>query len=885
MKTFLKRVGAGAWALISRRRLEAELDAELRDYLGTAVEEKIATGMSRTEAVRAARAEIGSVEALKDHVRDQGWESVLESVWRDARYAVRTLRRSPGFATVTILTLALGIGANTAVFSVAHAVVLQSLPYPEPDRLVAVIPARKDHPSTPDPISYPTFRDWQSQSRSFESLAAYVVVGSTLTGRGEPDVPATSAVTSNFFSLLRAAPMLGRTFLPDDDNAASGRVVVISEQLWRERLGGSRDAIGQVLVLDGAGHTVVGIMPSSFRFPHVAPAPQLWMPLQQFQSFQPLLSVRMAPFLTAIGRLRSNAAIREAQAEMEPIVQRLGQQYPADYREQIVRVVNLQEQVLGDSRSSVLLLLAAVGLLLLIACTNVASLQLAKTIGRTREMVVRTALGAAKARLVRQILVESLMLALAGGALGLLVGDASLWMLSVPIGRELPQIREVGINRWVLAFTFVLSCVTGVLFGLLPMMGSSLTGSSERLRDSGRGAATPGRRNARTQNVLVVVEVALAFVMLMSAGLLVRSLMHLQRVDPGFTPERLLTATISLPQSEYKTAEHWQAFNEGLLGRVRQMPGIEAAAFGVSVPFLGTPVTLPFGIEGRPSEPDRPAATEVAFASPDYFKTMRIPVLQGREFADTDRRRSQRVGVVNRAFARRYFEDRDPLGQRIILGPPKGILVDIVGLVADTAQTSLVTAPPALLYLPYAQRPFWITSFVVRTTANSHDVATAFRRELLAMAPNVPVLAFEPMDALLGRSFAASRYRTQLLGLFGGLAVILTAIGIHGLLSYTVTKRTNEIGIRLALGAEPGRLRRSVMAQGFRLTLIGMALGLTLAVPSTRLLQTFLFGVNANDPLTFLGAVAFLLVVAMVACYVPARSATKIDPLAVLRCD
>ncbi len=678
--------------------------------------------------------------------------------------------------------------------------------------------------------------------------------------------------------------MLGRMLVPGDARSTSGRVVVLSELFWRERFGGQADIVGQTLVLDGAGYTVVGVMPSSFRFPHMTPAPQIWMPLHQFQPFQQLLEVRMAPFLTVIGRLGKSSSRSDAQAEMETIVRRLREEHPAVLREQVVRVAGLQEHVLGDTKSSIVLLLAAVGVLLLIACTNVASLQLARTISRTRELAVRWALGAGKSRLVRQFLVENLLLALIGGAVGLLVGYAGLRLLSVQIGDGLPQIRDVGINRWVLGFTFVLSCGAGVVFGLLPVLGSNGLASSAQTIGEGR-RSTSDRRHARSQDGLVVLQVALALVMLVSAGLLVRSLANLHGASSGFNAEHVLTATISLPQSDFRTPERWLAFNSELLDRVRALPGIDAAALGVSVPFLGTPVAVPFEIDGRPAAAAAPLVTDVAFASDGFFKAMQISIVRGREFVATDQRESLRVAVVNQTFMKRFFGDRDMIGHRIHVGPPKGVWVEIVGIVGDTAQTSLVTPPPALLYMPYAQRPFWITSFVVRTSREPRTVAPELRKAVAAISPGVPVLAIEPMSVLLQRSYASSSVRTLILVLFGGLATLLAAIGIHGLAAYTVATRTNEIGIRLALGAEPSRIRRGVLGQGGRLAAMGISLGLTISFAMTRLLETLLYGVSSTDPITFVGVSSLLVVVTAVACYVPARRATMVDPLTALRCE
>ena len=880
----LTRLISGVRGLLRKNRVEEELDAEVQEYLEQAIERRMSDGLSRADAQRAARAEIGSLEAIKDGVRDVGWETALESVWHDLRYAVRTLLRSRGFTVVTVLTLALGIGANAAVFSVAHAIMLQPLPYAAPERLVALVPAQKGQPGTAEPISFPTFRDWWNQSRSFSSMAAYVVAGVTLTGQGDADSPITCAVTANVFSLLGVAPLLGRTLVTDDDRMAAGRVVVISEEFWRERLGGRPNVVGRRLTLDEETFTVVGVMPSSFKFPNVTPTPQLWVPLAQFQSFRPLLDVRMAPFLNAVARLGSDRDLASAQSEMDAIATRLRAEHPGVLREQVVSVVPLQQQILGDSRMSVLVVMGGVGLLLVIACTNVASLQLARTVARGRDLAVRTALGASRFRLARHLLIESLLLAAGGGALGLGFAQAGLEMLSTQILAELPQVREVRLDPGVLGFTLVVSCASGVLFGLLPVFGSRRIGLGGQLRDGARGA-TPDRQTARAQNLLVVLEVSLAMVMLTSAGLLIRTLSHLHRADAGFEYAGLLTGTINLPQSKYSNRDQWLAVNDELLARVRRLPGVTDAAFAVAAPFLGVPVTVPLEFDGRGDWSRGSTTGAVTFASDGYFKTMRIPLLRGREFMPTDTRQSLRVGVVNTSFARRHFGGESPIGRKVLFGAPNGIAVEIVGIVGDTAQSSLVTPPPALLYIPFAQRPFWITSFVLRTSGDPDALGAAFRGAVAEIAPDVPVLGVEPMALLLRRSFAASSHRATFLALFSALAVTLAAIGIYGLIAYTVAKRTSEIGIRLALGADTRRVRWLVIRHGFRLTIVGMTLGLAISLAVTRLLATLLFGVSATDPATFVSVAALLMGATAAACYIPARRAMRIDPLSALRCE
>ena len=877
----LRAMVDGLLRLLGSRRSELELEEELHAFLESSVEEKTGAGLTREAALRAARLEVGSVAAVKDRVNDAGWESFVESVAQDVRYAARMLRRSPGFAAMAILTLALGIGANSAIFSVASAVLFQPLPYPDADRLVAIKPFQRDRPAAVEPVSHPTFQDWRRRAGSFESLAAYVVAGSTLTGRGEPTIPVTAAVTSNLFSLLGGSPALGRMLMPADDDPAAPPVVLLSDQFWRERFAGSPGVVGEVLLLDGTPHAVVGVLPPEFRFPHVSPAPALWMPLRQFKPFQALLTERQAPMLSVVGRLRSGRTIADAQAEMATVAGDLARQYPAVSQGQVLEVMALQRLVVAESRSSVLMLIAAVGLLLLIACTNVGSLQLAQMLGRGREISMRAALGAGRRRLFRQVLVESLVLTLTGGALGVLVAHWTLQALSVPIARELPSIREIGIDRWVLGLTFALSCAVGVLFALLPVAGS--TWFARRLRLNGPWR-TSDSRNTRTQGLLVVSEVALTLVLLISAGLLLRSLVQLQRVDTGFHADKLITATINLPQSEYARPEQWLAFNNELLERIKTLPGVDGAALGVGVPFLQPPFAVPFSIEGRSSiRPGERTSVPLVEASPDYFEVMRIRLDQGRAFADSDVRQSQRVAIVNRAFVRQYFGEEDPIGRTVGLGEPNPIRLQVVGVVADTVQSSVVVAPPALLYLPFAQRPFWITSFVIRGSAGTDGIANAFRHEVFRLAPTVPVLAVESMDESVKRSFAASRYRTLLLTLLSVVALILAIVGIHGIVSYHVVRRTHEIGIRMALGARPRLVLRGVLEQGLRLAIAGIAVGLLISVVVSRFLERMLFRVSANDPLTLIGVALLVLIVTLAASFIPARHATKVDPLIALR--
>jgi putative ABC transport system permease protein len=880
MRQLLSRL----WYLTHQRRAEADLAEEMALHRELKEQELQAQGLDRMAAGLAAKRAFGSSALARDEARDVRVWRWLQDFSQDTRYALRSLRSNVGFATVAVLTLALGIGANTTIFTVAHAVLFQTLPYPDPDQLVAIVPVQADRPSLGEPISFPTFGDWQDQAKAFESMAGYVVAASTLTGRGEPSIQNVAAVTPSLFAVLRSTPLFGRTLIQEDGREGAPRIVVVSEDFWRLRLGEDPGIVGQSLTLDGAAYSIVGVMPSSFRFPHGNPTPTLWMPLTQYQPFQQLLPARMAPLLNVVGRLAPGSGAGEAQSQMNTIVARLADQYPADSRKYLVTIESLQDRIVGDTKSSVLLLLGAVGLLLLMACTNVASLQVARMLGRAREMAIRTALGAGRRRLFRQVLTESLLLTVAGGALGLVIAQASLQGLTASMTANLPDIREIGIDRRVLAFTFCVSCLTGIFFALLPMFGSIWLNLREKLTDI--RIATEDRHYARTQNLLVILEVAVAVVMLTSAGLLVRSLLQLQQVDPGFNAERLLTATISLPQSDYPRPDQWRSFNAELLSRIERLPGVERAALGVGIPFIAVPFTIPFAIEGRPfATSDRPS-TALVEASPDYFAAMQIPVVRGRPFADADTDDSTRVAIVNHAFLNRYFGEQEAVGQYLHLGDdPKPLRLQIVGVVGDTVQTALVDRPPALLYLPFAQRPFWVTSLVVRTATSPESLVSAVRAQVFAMAPTVAVWDTTSMETLLARSFASSNDRARLLGLLGVLALALAAIGIYGVLTHSVTQRTKEIGIRMALGARRGQIMTFVLRHSLGLTIVGIGMGIAGAAGVTRFLKGMLFEVTPLDPTTFVLVSVVLAAAAGLAAYIPARAASRVDPLVAIRCE
>jgi putative ABC transport system permease protein len=804
---------------------------------------------------------------------------------RDVRLALRSLTRQASFTSLAVVTLALGVGANSAMFSIANPMLVQPLPYQDADRLLAVVPGTRENPSQATHVAYATFRDWQQATRSFAALAGYGTAGSILTSPTGASVVVTTAVTGNLFGVLGSRAARGRLLTADDDTGGAPAVVVISDGFWRTTLNQRADVVGTSLTLDGAPYSVVGVMPPSFTFPHAAPRTDIWMPVTRYQPFAPLLAIRAAPFLDVLGRLGPGYDHARAQAEMDTIVSTLARQYPATDRDTAATVVGYQQHVLGDSRPTLVMLVSAVGVLLLIACANVAGLQLTRTSSRIRELAVRSAMGASRSRLMVQVLVESLVLALVGGAVGLLVAAGSLTLLRGVLGTDLPPVRDIGIDRTVLVFTFAIACVTGVVFGAVPAFVSTGADLQAHVKAGGRGATTD-RRRSRAQGLLVVSEVALALVLLAGAGLLVRSLERLHQARTGFDATNVWTATVSLPRAQYATPAAWRVFGADLESRLTQLPGVEQVSHGVGVPFTAPPVAVPFSVEGLPVSPSGTAPmTQLVEVSPAYFGVLRIPLLRGRPFQDSDREQAPPVGIVNQTFARRFLLNREPVGQHLAVGSTAALPLEIVGVVADTAQSSLVDAPPPVLYLSFAQRPFWVMTFAVRTHGAAVAMGNAFQAQVAALAPDAPVMSAYPLDSLLDRAAAPSSHRTLVLSLLGALALLLAGVGIYGMVAHTVVRRTREVGVRIALGAEPLSVLRLMIMQTARLAATGIVLGILLSSLASPFLSTLLFQVTTRDPLTLVSAPAILALTALVACYVPARRATRVDPIVALRSE
>jgi predicted permease len=802
---------------------------------------------------------------------------------QDLRYGVRMLSKNPGFTVVAVLALALGIGANSAIFSVVNTVLLRPLPYQDPDRLVMVWEDRSKNGFPRDTPAVANYIDWRDQNQVFEGMAAIATQSFNLTGAGDPERIEGRRVSANLFALLGVRPQLGRAFLPEEDRAGGNRVVVMSHALWQRRFGSDANIIGKPLTLNGESHTVVGVMPPGFQFP--SRDDELWAPIA-FTSQE--AASRGRHFLEVIARMKPGVELQQAQAELNTIAARLQQQYPNTNTNVGAAVVSLHEQLVGDIKPALLVLLGAVGFVLLIACANVANLLLARAAVRQKEITIRVALGASRSRLIRQFLTESVLLAALGGAVGLLFSVWGVSLLKAFIPENISQAAAITIDGRVLGFTLLVSLLTGLVFGLAPATQTSNFNLNETLKEGGRDS-TSGSRGNRLRGLLVVAEVAVSLILLIGAGLLINSFLRLRGVDPGFRPDNLLTMRIVLPDTKYPDQARRSAFYTELLNRVEALPGVRSAAVANWIPLVRQGDSIGFSIEGRPDpgQGQRPSVV-TRVTSPHYFQTMSIPLLRGRSFGEQDRADSPAVAVISETMARRFWPDRDPLGQRITPGAPDSVdpndWLTIVGIAKDVRQTELVADPKPQMYLSYVQVGFFAPRhLVVSTAVEPSGLAASVRKAVWEIDKDQPVSNVKTMEEVLSQSIARQRFSMLLLGIFAAVAVALAAVGIYGVMSYSVAQRTHEIGIRMALGASRRDVLRLTVGQGLKLVLVGIAVGLAAALALTRVMSSLLFGVGATDPATFVIISLALVGVAALASYIPARRATRIDPMVALR--
>jgi predicted permease len=881
---FLARVRA----LFRRKGMESELDEELRAHLEHEIAKYEAAGVSPVEAVRRARLALGGLEQTKEQCRDARGISFLETLIYDIRYGLRMLRKSPGFASVAIVTLALGIGANTAMFSVTEGIVFAPLPFSQPDRLVSVW---ENNPRFPRVwASYPNFLDWQRTAHSFQQIAAFWEQGIDLTAPGTPEHLIGKQISAGFFSTLGTELALGREFSADEDRQGGPAVAIISNRVWRNRFAANPEVLGHSVTLNGVDYSIVGVTQPDFRLVRDA---DVYVPLGQADPM--VLTNRATHAIAAVARLRVEVNTSQAQAEMTALQTGLDQLYAQDDRDIGIFIEPLKQSIVGDVRGTLLLLLGAVGVVLLIACANVANLVLARSTARTREFAVRSALGATRSRLLRQLLTENVLLSLAGAGLGLLIASLGAKSLVAAAPELLPRNEDIHVNASVLLFTLAISITVGILFGLAPALKSWNADPQSSLKEGGRGATGPQHG---AQSSLVIVQMALTLILLVSAGLLLRTVRHLWEVNPGFDPQHLITFRIGVSRSLTKTPASTRIAYQQLIERIRQIPGVRAADFTDVVPLSGQGYTLPFWIGGQ-----KPASLQAAprvagfLTGPDYRKTMGIPLLRGRFFTIQDTTKSPCVFVIDSVFAQKYFPDSDPLGQTASVGfAPMGPC-QIVGVVGHVKLSGLGDppgpAPQNQLYVSLNQDPDqWVasnypdTSVIVRTPLELSALLPAIKSAVYATGNDQPVFDAQSMQQIVSASMSDQRFPMILLGSFACLALLLASVGIYGVISYSVTQRVHEIGIRMALGAERQNILRLVLEHGLRLTLVGLTIGAAAALILTRLLSSFsqlLYGVRPSDPATFLFVSLLLAAVAVFACYIPARRAVRVDPMVALR--
>jgi predicted permease len=871
--------------LFSRKRRQAELNEEIQSHLEMAARDRMERGEAAAQARAAAQREFGNAAVVREVTHDQwGW-AWLANLFQDLHFGARMLRKSPGFTTVAILTLALGIGANTAIFSIVDAVLLRPLPYPDPDQLVLMFDVPLKQPDALAAMSYRDFRECREQNHVFSEMAGNAFHDLTLTGVGEPSVVNTADVTPEIFPLLGAKPLAGRTLLPEDGQQGAAPVAVVSENLWRSRFGANPNVLGKLITLDMRSFTVVGILPASFRYPDGASRQDVWIPIAQDPLFGPLLSRPGLPVMGAIGRLKAGVSLSQARAETKALSARFAREFPAQDAGLTIRIVPYRQFVVGNLKTALLILLGAVTIVLLIACANIANLLLARATSRRREIAVRLALGAGRARIVRQLLTESVLLGLLGGVTGVLLAAWGVRILGPFLPSAVTRINSIHVAGPVLAFALLLSLTAALACGLAPALLATPSNVQTNIKE---GDERTGQRGGqRVRSFLAVAEISLAMVLLVAGGLLIRSLALVTSVNPGFNPNHVIEAEVSLPQFEYSTPQQWTAFASELLAGLHAQPGLRDSALAAPLPMdRQGEATFAFSIVGNPPPPPGKSTTaDYATVSPDYFRVMRIPLLRGRFFSEEDSPSSPKVAIISETLARRYFPNQDPIGRQMRFGfPPNGnVSRKIVGIVGDVRDESLSRKPSPMMYVPFAQAPLWGGEVVVRSSLSASSVAAGIRQATHAIDKYLPVTDIESFPEAVGKSISQERFQTFLLGSFSAIALVLAAVGVFGVISYSASQRTHEIGVRMALGAQRRDVLRLILGQGAKLALVGLGVGMIGAFLLTRLLSSLLYGVSPKDPVIFASVAIVLLALVLAACYIPARGAMRVDPMVALR--
>ena len=870
-------------ALIGRETIIDDIDREMRLHVDLQTDANLAAGMSPDEARREALRTFGNVNKIRDTAYDVKGGGLLETLFQDLRYGARVLIKHKAFTTVAVLTLGLGIGANTAIFSVVNELLLRPLPYRDASTIVTVweVSPRGRHQNTTSPSN---FRSWLEQNTSFQSLAAFTDQRINLTGDFEPEELSVKLVTLPFFQTLGVDPILGRTFAPGDDEPDKRSITVLSYGLWQRRFGGDPAIVGKQIKLNGLPVSVIGVMPPNFQF-HIQqrsgtgrPA-ELWsvLPIKQLGDY--------GRFLGAVARLKPGVSAEQADAEMRTIAARRSADDPAHNLNFSAEVLPLREQFYGNVRRPLWLLLGAVGFVLLIACANVASLLLSLATAREKEIALRAALGARRSRIVRQLLTESLLLAGLGSVLGLGLAWLGIKGLILISPQDLVNLQSVGLNVPVMLWTLLIAVITGVLFGLTPALHLTRLNLNDSLKEGGKGEGGQ-TSNRRMRNVFVVSEIALAVVLLAGAGLLVKSFIKLQQIDRGFSTDNVLTMVVRLPDYKYSKDPQVIAFFRQALEHIRSLPGVRAEGIVNYLPFYGgLGSATGFTVLGRPTPPPgQQPTTNVRVADDGYFEALGIPVLRGRNFSQTENIQPRRVVLINEAFARKYFPGEDPIGKTVDVAMfDQPTPTEIIGIVGNVRYESLIDDYEPYVYFAHPDLTYSFMTLVIRTDGDPAALAPAVQREIRSLDPSQPVSDVRTMNQVMSQTLSRARFNTLLLALFAGLATVLSAVGIFGVMNYSVALRTREIGLRLAIGAQPRQVLLLILKQGFVLTAIGVIFGLAAAFALTRLLSGLLFGVAAVDVSTFATISLLLVLVSIAACYVPARRAMKIDPLKALR--